>query len=580
MAEGECDHLKTIEVTVKDGTLRGTSLTSEKGRPFCVFLGIPYAQPPVGNLRFKPPQPVIPWQGVLSSTKDAADCMQPPPPFTQINVSEDCLYLNVYTPKLKTLNGTLLPVIVFISGGAFYMSSGSINTYKPQLFMDKDVLLVTFNYRVSAFGFLSTGDDESPGNYGMKDQVAVLRWVHDNIKEFGGDPNSVTIMGQSAGSASVHYHMLSPTTRGLFHNAISMDGTLISPWARSDNPEKIAKKLARLVNCPTEPSADLVECLRQRPATDLTDTIYKLCLFFILVTPGYAPVVEKHSERNLEPYLTQDPLQLILNGSFQQVPWLMGSNSQSSVFFFVTILNNPMLLNQLNENFEFILPNMMLPESMEPEQKQLSLQGIFDFYGLDHHKLRVEQEMQFIDMTTDRFFMHGTNKAALLHGLAGHRSIYKYNFAYRGLFSTSLCASLKNYGVSHSDELRYLFQWWPFNIKLPYSSEDLEVRDLLLTLWTNFAKFGNPTPSKSVNASDSSSLLENLVWHPIGDISADNHHVRYLNIGQVDAFPIDSLFLNENLGPVKLNMAEDLLKNRTEFWDSLPLSENVPCSIC
>ncbi|PSN36443.1 Venom carboxylesterase-6 [Blattella germanica] len=160
-------------------------------------------------------------------------------------------------------------------------------------------------------GFLSTEDDEAPGNYGMKDQVAVLRWVQENIESFGGNPNNVTIAGK----------------------AICQEGTAFMPWARHNHPGILAKKQARIVGCPEEPSSALISCLRNLDADVLTQSIYKLFLFWVVPSPDYTPVVEHKSERNPEPFITEDPIKLVANGEFTRVPWLIGSNSQPAAIF-------------------------------------------------------------------------------------------------------------------------------------------------------------------------------------------------------------------------------------------------------
>ncbi|XP_069678469.1 carboxylic ester hydrolase-like isoform X2 [Periplaneta americana] len=564
-----CDGSQPIEVTLKDGRVRGDHMTSAKGKPFCAFLGIPFAQPPIGDLRFKPPQPVRPWKGILNATELRDECVQLQEPLGTLSGNEDCLYINVCTPQLAAHNGSLLPVIVFISGGAFYSSSSNIFLYKPQLLMDREVVVVYCNYRVGSFGFLTTEDDESPGNYGMKDQVAVLRWVRDNIKTFGGNPDRVTILGHSAGSAAVHFHILSPMSEGLFHNAISMDGVAINPWA-SGNSIKHTKKLAKFLGCPTEPTAELMRCLRTKPADEIVGVMHNLFDFWILLTSRYSPVVEKQTERNPEPFLTKEPLQQILDGNFHKVPWMLGGNTHSSAYYMSYVYNIKVLRDQVIEKGRLLLPKIILFHDLEPEIYRKMTQ----YYGInDPYATNFEDEMKFIDLTTKRFFVHGTNKAALLHSLAGHKQIYRYNLAYRSFFSTTILTSLKNYGVSHGDELRYLFQF-P-GILMHDSANDLEVQEIILTLWMNFVKYGNPTP-----ANKTTGLLENFVWEPVGEVNETYVQMRYLNIGQVMSPTYNSPYLNMFLGPVKINMGVNLNEDDMKFWDSLSLPENVPCAVC
>ncbi|KDR19686.1 Esterase FE4 [Zootermopsis nevadensis] len=196
------------------GPVKGSMKNSWNGKPFCSYRGIPYAEPPIGDLRFKAPRGPRPWSKTLDALTDSPLCIQ-----NDLVVpvgSEDCLYLNVYTPEQSSDSKSKHPVIVYIHGGKFSVGSGVSFISGPWYLMDRAIVLVTINYRLGVMGFLSTGDDEAPGNYGMKDQVAALRWVQQNIQEFGGDSERVTVQGQSAGSKSIHFHMFSALSRGSY----------------------------------------------------------------------------------------------------------------------------------------------------------------------------------------------------------------------------------------------------------------------------------------------------------------------------------------------------------------------------
>ncbi|KAJ9577652.1 hypothetical protein L9F63_005732, partial [Diploptera punctata] len=268
------------EITTKQGKVGGFRLTSRKGRHFNAFHSIPYAKKPVGDLRFKGPQPVEKWEGVLEAMTVVPSCTQRDILIPGLNVTgqEDCLYLSVYTPQID--KNDLLDVMVYIHGGGWFAGAGS--NHLPMYFMDKDVVLVHFNYRLGPLGFLSTEDSVCPGNNGLKDQVAALQWVKENIAAFGGNPDSVTIFGESAGGASVHFHVLSPASKGLFHRAIAQSGTALCPWAVAPpgSALKNAKKLASLLNCPNQNSSTIIECLRKKDAEKIiaTDEDFKSIL--------------------------------------------------------------------------------------------------------------------------------------------------------------------------------------------------------------------------------------------------------------------------------------------------------------
>ncbi|KAG7153841.1 Venom carboxylesterase-6-like 8, partial [Homarus americanus] len=195
-------------------------MRSASSRALYAYQGIPFAKPPVGDLRFKDPVPSEPWEGVRDGTKLPEPCLQVSffmftsgvrvPPEKLLGV-EDCLYLNVYTPVDNGPKADL-PVMVWIHGGAYF--SGSTKEYLPLVILDHDVVLVVIQYRLGVLGFLSTEDSVIPGNFGLKDQTLALKWVQRNINNFGGDKTKVTIFGESAGGASVHFHMLSPKSKG------------------------------------------------------------------------------------------------------------------------------------------------------------------------------------------------------------------------------------------------------------------------------------------------------------------------------------------------------------------------------
>lgn len=244
------EHVTTDEpiVKIKNGTLLGLTLKTRKGREIAAFRGIPYALPPLEKLRFEPPKPAAAWNDVRSAKEDANICVQRNIYIYQEEIvgDEDCLYLNVYTPKLPTENDKLkgrYPVMIWFHGCGWICGAGHSEFYNPKFLLDHDLVLVTVNYRLGPLGFLSTEDTVCPGNNGLKDQSLSIRWVHENIAAFGGDPNSVTIFGESAGGASVHYHMISNLTKGLIHRAISQSGNGHCLWTLTR--PGLAKKKSR-----------------------------------------------------------------------------------------------------------------------------------------------------------------------------------------------------------------------------------------------------------------------------------------------------------------------------------------------
>ncbi|CAI9588173.1 unnamed protein product [Staurois parvus] len=280
------------------GTIRGTTLTvKEVDRTVHAFYGIPFAKPPVGPLRFAAPEAPEPWKSVREGAEYPPMCLQPlemtkkmmeliEVKITYPTVSEDCLYLNVFTPSDRGDNARL-PVMVYIHGGGLVLESASLYDGSA-LSAHENVVYVAIQYRLGFLGFLSTGDGQAAtGNYGLLDQVAALQWVQENIKDFGGDPGSVTIFGESAGGASVSALVLSPLGKGLFHRAIAQSGVAIMPGLMASSQEElifyrdVSKFLTHQILIPASPL----------PSTSGTKSLLSISLNFFLCHSYISPDV-------------------------------------------------------------------------------------------------------------------------------------------------------------------------------------------------------------------------------------------------------------------------------------------------
>ncbi|KAB7495768.1 Venom carboxylesterase-6, partial [Armadillidium nasatum] len=258
-------------VRVKQGLIRGIQEESLNGKKFFSYMSIPFAEPPVGKLRFRDPVPSKSWDGELDGTKMPVDCLQinilesmaQKQPSLNIVGREDCLHLNVYT-SVPNSPEKKLPVMVFIHGGGFVF--GAAHQYPPHALMNKDIVFVVIQYRLGIFGFLSTEDSVIPGNMGLKDQQLALKWIKENINAFGGDPDRITIFGESAGGASVNYQILSPGSKAMFDffaRAIMQSGTSICPWASNKDHRKFAIETGHQFNCSIEIGSEkYLECMQ------------------------------------------------------------------------------------------------------------------------------------------------------------------------------------------------------------------------------------------------------------------------------------------------------------------------------
>ena len=304
--------------TTDDGAVRGVAAGSINE-----FLGIPYAAPPTGHLRWRPPQPPAEWQGVRDATQFGPSCPQPPqnnPTFPPGPISEDCLYLNVYTPAhsggdLRSSDEGGRPVLVWIHGGG--LTSDASRNYDPAKLAADGVVAVTINYRLGALGFLAhpalaSRPGGPSGNYGLMDQQAALRWVRDNIARFGGSPHNVTIAGESAGGLSVLAHMVSAGSRGLFQKAIIESGSFALNQQPLATAEAAGEAFAAQAGCPDQTAA----CLRHLPVSALVNPNF-------IEIPG---VVDGK-------VLTEPIGTALAAGRFARVPVLNGTNHEEEALF-------------------------------------------------------------------------------------------------------------------------------------------------------------------------------------------------------------------------------------------------------
>ncbi len=434
-------------VRVDGGQVSGVNGYQEGIR---VFKGIPYAQAPVGDLRWRAPKPPAPWEGVRAADKFGAACMQTPYPegspyrSAAEPVSEDCLYLNVWTPAKS--NRERHPVMVWIHGGAFTRGSGSTPAYDGEELAKKGVIVVTINYRLGIFGFFAhpeltrESDRNSSGNYGILDQIAALEWVQKNIGAFGGDPRRVTIFGESAGSWSVNILTATPLAHGLFQRAIGESGALFAGLPTLADAEKRGLAVAKQLG------ADSIAALRARPAEDLLKAQGNLASAIVdgwLLPQQITAIYAEHKQND--------------------VPLLIGSNADEGTAF--------------------------VPATVKPEDFKAMVQRRFGDDSAAFLKIypasdSEEAHQSAAELVRDQTFGWEMRTWARAQAKTGKSKIFVYYFSRvpPGPFGARL-------GAYHASEIPYVFG----HMKGPQVQDiDNEITRAMSTYWVNFAVWGDP----------------------------------------------------------------------------------------
>ncbi|XP_066257357.1 venom carboxylesterase-6-like isoform X1 [Euwallacea similis] len=534
-----------LTVTTPLGVIEGYVGHSVNSQPFLKFEGIPYAKPPIGDLRFEEPQDPEPWKGIWKANV-LTGCMQYDHFATDykknyvVHGDEDCLHLNVYThttdPQAK------LDVLVHIHGGAFMFGRGA--SYGPDIIMDRPIVFVNFNYRLGPLGFISTEDNVLPGNVGLKDQIKALKWVKKNIHLFGGNPDSITLHGMSAGGASVHLHYFLPESKGLFKHGMSQSGCALNPWVLTERVKEKALKIANLVGCPsTRSSEEIKKCLKSKPARHIVHAVKKLQPFLYNPFSPFGVVVDGQWAK--KPVLPEHPYKLLKEGKVLDVPWMISYTRHEGLYPASEFWANEEHLKEIDSRWNELLPFILHYNETLPAELKNKVSQLIRRQYMGDKPINRETFASFVDIFSDRLFVSGIETIAQLQSQAVKSNIYCYHYNYRGSSSLSdlISRSDTNIGVSHGDDTILILKLEVIFPQYELSTEvDKQTSKLLIDMTTSFMEKGAPNISSS--------------WPPVPKNPKDPFVILLIN-------KFDDLELLSNPG-----------EGQFQFWDQIPFEEN------
>ncbi|XP_060615347.2 cholinesterase-like [Anolis sagrei] len=470
-------------VVTSSGPIQGKHIMTDSGM-VTAFLGIPYAEPPVGELRFQKPRPHQPWSHILEATSFANSCYQESSDPTRYQpmldsdpispVSEDCLFLNIWVPYPQPSGPAA--VFVWIHGGAFYMGTGSYD--KSLLAATENIIVASMNYRLGALGFLALPPG-APGNAGLWDQHLALHWLKDNIASFGGDPTRITLGGQSAGSASVGFHLLSPVSQPVFAQATLQSGAAISPWAWV-SPEKAkarGRHLGQMLGCAENDDKGVVYCLQRKDPAEvmqkLPDTEPRN-----LITTTFVPTTDGE-------FLPDDPQNLLEDRKFLLKPILTGFTTEEGTLFLMDNAPGFSLSNESLISHKQLLQGLQL---VAPKASTCAIQAAAFIYTLGNNgKERYRNAM--IRASGDHLFVCSVAEVATQMAKAGS-PVFVYIFTHRPPFA----GAPDWIGATHCSEIPYMvgniLSLAGSNLTDPEAETTLSHR--VMRYWGQFVRTGSP----------------------------------------------------------------------------------------
>ncbi|KAI1715061.1 carboxylesterase family domain-containing protein [Ditylenchus destructor] len=521
-----------------------------------IFMGIPYAQAPIDDLRLEKPSPANNWTDVLHATELPPSCV-PLHLLASFDYSEDCLFLNIFRPSKLTEDSELLPVLIFIHGGGFNLGGAFVEGYQnfSNNFVSQGIIVVTIQYRLGILGFFSDGSKELPGNLGLWDQREALIWIQKNIAAFHGDPKRVTLFGQSAGSASVSMLTISRHTRDLFQQAIQQSGSFLSPWAMNNRVVDTSLESAKALNCSLDDSTALKECLKQMALEDILFGIGDIEMtradFEIVV---YNPRVDGD-------FFDADPLQLVSEAA--KKPTMIGFNSHEgmfltleypdSVFAFRSPLKveDPRTFDTEKDLIKCILEKVRnrvagVPFTSKNRRAEEKLQRDLIQYYTRSGKWALKKKSKEFPFFLEKYTQLFSDVLFIIPALweakqkvkSGWSDVYLYQFDH---VNRKMLKKLPFRGVVHGGEYPYTIGVHIFgNYEL--DKDDLKVKETINSALVQFVKTGSPSTTK-------------LFWPAMDSVTK----LRNARIGPKSIFEVHPKSIVERL----------------QFWETLDSKYNL-----
>ena len=475
-----------------------------------IFLGIPYAEQPSRSYRFQKPERMKSLPSEIQATEFKPGCLQLPPgvmPFDVFpeNQSEECLYLNVFVPVDKPDQEDGFAVMVFIHGGGFIFGSGNMRA--EYLSTHGNVIVVTINYRLGIFGFLSTGDREAPGNLGLWDQRLALQWVNENIAAFGGDNKRVTIFGESAGSISVIYQALYPPNKGLFQRVIAESGVPAIKLLFQYQPHKFAKFYAEKVGCDLKNIRDLISCLVSKPAIELVELSNELYVKAMKIEDlGLAPYKDDDFIK-IDPTNVADLVEIVHSeelGFYRSLDIINGFNSAEGIVMYtpsyIPVIDNPETFKPTRQQVdEEIIPIVVDTHYDKLDDQLLAMvSAMYRNWSDPDCPDKLRQKM--IKLVGDLLFIIPGLQYSRLH-VNSSTNVNSYMY-YLTANTSKPVLQRPNWveGSNHADDLSYVFHFrLADEVEVSVENWEYELSLDIMTYWTNFAKTGYVDDSLPLN---------------------------------------------------------------------------------